>query len=79
MNNGYWQDTLIIHHGDHNWKKTYMQGGLFVRISAFGFSDTIKQQNALKCWKTAGGITKPYQKKVQSEKALNYMSEKQPA
>ncbi len=28
MNNGYWQDTLIIHHGDHNWKKTYTQGGI---------------------------------------------------
>ncbi|SJL18668.1 uncharacterized protein ARMOST_22265 [Armillaria ostoyae] len=26
MNNGYRQDTLIIHHGDHNWKKTYTQG-----------------------------------------------------
>ncbi|KAK0470868.1 hypothetical protein IW261DRAFT_1572702 [Armillaria novae-zelandiae] len=25
MNNGYQQDTLIIHHGDHNWKKTYTQ------------------------------------------------------
>ncbi|KAK0472410.1 hypothetical protein IW261DRAFT_1571030 [Armillaria novae-zelandiae] len=25
MNNGYRQDTLIIHHGDHNWKKTYTQ------------------------------------------------------
>ncbi|KAK0471211.1 hypothetical protein IW261DRAFT_1425340 [Armillaria novae-zelandiae] len=25
MNNGYWQDTLIIHHSDHNWKKTYTQ------------------------------------------------------
>ncbi len=28
MNNRYQQDTLIIHHGDHNWKKTYTQGGI---------------------------------------------------
>ncbi|KAK0471224.1 hypothetical protein IW261DRAFT_1344719 [Armillaria novae-zelandiae] len=25
MNNGFWQDTLINHHGDHNWKKTIGQ------------------------------------------------------
>lgn len=69
----------IIHHGDHNRKKTYMQDGIFVRISAFRFSDTIKQQNTLKCQKAASGITRLYQKKFQFKKALNYMPEKQPA